>query len=85
MKLHKTNFANCKIHEADFTDADFTNSVFDNCDFTDSVFNKTTLEKADFKTSYNFIIDPDLNKIEKAKFSTTNVLGLLTKYNIEIE
>ena len=85
MKLHKTIFIKCIIHEADFSEADLTNSVFDNCDFKDSVFDHTILEKSDFRTSYNFIIDPDSNRIEKAKFSSDNVLGLLTKYNIEIE
>lgn len=85
MKLHNTKFINCKLQEVDFTEADFTNSNFENCDFTDAIFNRSTLDKCDFSTSYNFIIDPENNKLAKAKFSSANVLGLLAKYNIEIE
>jgi len=64
--------------------SDFTNSLFDNCDFQEAIFENTILIKSDLRTSYNFVIDPDKNKIEKAKFSSTNVLGLLTKFDIEI-
>ena len=31
------------------------------------------------------MIDPEINKIKKAKFSMTEVLGLLSKYNIEVK
>jgi hypothetical protein len=33
----------------------------------------------------NYSIDPDLNKIKKARFSTQGIAGLLDKYDIEIE
>jgi hypothetical protein len=43
------------------------------------------LEKADFRSAFNFSIDPEMNRMKKAKFSRTGVFGLLHKYNIEIE
>jgi fluoroquinolone resistance protein len=43
------------------------------------------LEKADFRTAYNYSIDPEKNRIKKAKFSIFGVTGLLDKYDIEIE
>jgi fluoroquinolone resistance protein len=43
------------------------------------------LEKADLRTAYNYSIDPSINKIKKAKFSLPGVVGLLSKYDIEIE
>jgi hypothetical protein len=43
------------------------------------------LERTDFRTSYNYSIDPEINRISKAKFSINGVVGLLGKYNIEIE
>lgn len=43
------------------------------------------MEKADFRTSYNFSIDPDVNRIKKAKFSLDGVRGLLDKYDIQID
>jgi len=49
------------------------------------VFNYTNIEKADFLTSENFIIDPEINKIKAARFSKENISGLLYKYKIFIQ
>jgi fluoroquinolone resistance protein len=84
-KLKKTNFKNSSLREVDFLEADLSSSVFDNCDLAGATFQNAILEKADFRTSYNYSIDPELNKIKKAKFSIPAVTGLLDKYDIEIE
>lgn len=84
MKLIKTKFKNCEINEVDFSGTDLTNSIFEKCDLKRSIFNNTILEKADFRTSFNYCIDPEINKIKKAKFSLSGLPGLLEKYNIEI-
>lgn len=49
------------------------------------MFDRTKLEKVDLRTSYNYVIDPESNKIKKAKFSILNIHVLLTRYNIIIE
>jgi fluoroquinolone resistance protein len=59
--------------------------VFEGCNMTAAIFDQTTLEKADLRTSYNYSIDPETNRIKKAKFSITGVAGLLDKYDIVIE
>jgi uncharacterized protein YjbI with pentapeptide repeats len=69
----------------DFSEADLTDAVFQNCNVEQSIFNNTILERTDFKTAYNFSIDPEMNKIRKAKFSSIGLKGLLDKYDIEIE
>ncbi|HKO82951.1 MAG TPA: pentapeptide repeat-containing protein, partial [Chitinophagaceae bacterium] len=84
-KIKKTGFRNSQLQEVDFTECDLSQSVFDNCDFTNAKFENTLLEKADFRTSFNYSIDPEINKIKKAKFSLPGVTGLLNKYDIEIE
>ena len=84
-KLKKTKFLNCSLQEVDFAEADLGAAIFDNCDIAGAIFDNTILEKADFRTSYNYAIDPELNKIKKAKFSIPGVLGLLHKYDIEIK
>ena len=84
-KLKKTRFKNCKLREADFTEADLSNSTFDNCDLQRTVFSKTNLEKADFYSSFSYSIDPENNRIKKAKFSRSGILGLLDKYDIQID
>jgi hypothetical protein len=42
------------------------------------------LEKADLRTSFNYLIDPEVNKMRKAKFSIDGLPGLLGKYELEI-
>ena len=83
-KLKKIIVKNSKLDEVDFTDCDLSNSVFDNCDLTRAVFSNTKLVKADLRTSYNYSIDPEINRIKKAKFSLLGLSGLLEKYDIEI-
>lgn len=84
-KLKKTRFKNCNLQEVDFTEADLTASVFDNCDMQRTIFHRTILEKADLRTSFNYSIDPEANRITKARFSRMGIAGLLDKYRIEIE
>ena len=84
-KIAKTIFENCKLHEVDFTDCDLTGAVFTNCNFLNAKFENTILEKADLRTAYHYSINPELNKIKKAKFSLQGITGLLEKYNIIIE
>ncbi|MCG6915387.1 pentapeptide repeat-containing protein, partial [bacterium BMS3Abin03] len=68
----------------DFSECDLSSSVFENCDLARAIFANSVIEKADFRTSYNFSIDPEINRIKKDKFSSSNVIGLLDKYDIEI-
>ncbi len=68
----------------DFTACDLTDSSFHQCDLTRATFDRTILEKADFRTSYNYTLDPEANRIKKAKFSVAGVSGLLQKYDIVI-
>jgi len=84
LKLKKTRFKNCNLQETDFTEADLSSSVFDNCDMQRAIFHKTILEKADFRSSFNYSIDPEQNRITKARFNRMWVVGLLDKYRIEI-
>lgn len=85
LKLSRTRFVSSKISEADFTEADLMESSFTGSDLQRSVFRNTNLEGADFRTSVNYSIDPDLNRIKKAKFSLAGIAGLLDRFGIEIE
>jgi len=79
------SFTDCSMIETDFTEADFSDVKFSNCNLNRAFFDRTTLKNADFRTSYNFTIDPDNNNIKKAKFSIYGLPGLLGKYDIKIE
>lgn len=85
LKLKNTKFKNCNLQETDFTETDLTRSVFDNCDLSRAIFEHTVLEKVDFRTAHNYSIDPEENRLKKAKFSRTGVIGLLNKYDIDID
>jgi len=69
----------------DFAETDLSMAIFKNSDLLNTSFMRTNLEKADFRSAFNYSIDPELNKIKKAKFSSDGLSGLLTKYHIEIE
>ena len=85
LNLKGTRFTDCRIAEADFFEADLKDSVFHNCDLQGCLFENTNLENADLRTSVNYSIDPDMNNIRKAKFSWPGIIGLLSKFDIEIE
>jgi len=83
--LKKTIFKNSQFHEVDFAECDLTSCVFDNCDLAKATFKNTILEKVDFRTSFNYSINPEINRIKKAKFSLSGIVGLLDKYDIQID
>lgn len=84
-KLRNTIFKNSTLQEVDFTEADLTGSVFDHCDLAMATFENSILEKADFRTSFHYSINPELNRIKRARFSIAGIVGLLSKYDIEVE
>lgn len=84
LKLKKTTFKDCKLQEVDFSEADLTASIFDKCNLMLATFDDTVLDKVDFRSSFNFTIDPERNRLKKAKFSLHSLSGLLSKYDILI-
>lgn len=85
MNLKKLVITNCLLHEVDFTKADLGNSTFNNCDLSAAIFENTNLEQADFRSAYNYSINPQLNRIKKAKFTLPAAMGLLDNYDIVID
>jgi uncharacterized protein YjbI with pentapeptide repeats len=85
LKMKKTKFIQCEMQEVDFSNTDLSLSVFDTCNLMGSTFDNTNLEKADLRGAQYFSIDPELNKIKKAKVNTASLAGFLHKYDLEIE
>lgn len=85
MNIKKTIFRNCQLREIDFSESNLSNVIFDNCDLAQAIFINTVLDKADFRTAYNYSIDPESNRLKKAKFSILGISGLLDKYDLTIE
>jgi uncharacterized protein YjbI with pentapeptide repeats len=84
-KMPKTKFNTCSMKEVSFIGTNLVNSTFENCNLDNAIFNDTQLAGVDFRTAYNFKIDPESNPMRKAKFSTQGIVGLLDKYDIKIE
>ncbi len=85
VKLNKSMFAGCQLLEVDFASADLGKIVIKDCDLSGAVFEFSNMEKADFRGSLHYSIDPERNKIKGGIFSMPEVLGLLDKYGIKIE
>lgn len=82
--LKNSKFVKCNLTGVDFTEANLQGVVLEECDLKNAVFQNSNLEKTDFRTSFNFIIHPEHNKMKKAKFAMNGVQGLLSSYGIEI-
>ncbi|MDR8391692.1 pentapeptide repeat-containing protein [Aliifodinibius sp. S!AR15-10] len=84
VKLQNTTFKNSKMKEVIFLECDLSKSLFDDCDLEKATFDNNNLQEGDFRTSYNYSIDPERNRLKGAKFSLSGAVGLLDKYQIEI-
>ena len=82
LKIKGMAFIDCSMIAVDFMKADLTEVIFDRCDLYKTVFINTILNKADFRTSFNYTLDPEKNKVKRAMFSLENVKGLLEKHHI---
>ncbi len=84
-KINKSTFKNCRIHSANFTQADLSKCTFTDCDLFESLFDTTNLSTVDFTSCKNFLIDPELNNIKKAKFLRQDLENLLYRHDIIVE
>ncbi len=85
LNLKRSKFKSTTLQEVDFTESDLTGVALTECDLSGAIFENTNLEKADFRAAYNYSIDPENNRLKKAKFSREGIAGLLGKYGIEVE
>jgi len=84
-KMGGKSFTGCSLREVDFTEADLSGAAFENADLSGAVFDQSILEKADFRRAQGYSIDPERNKVRKAKFAADGLAGLLGKYDLSIE
>ncbi|MEO6149530.1 MAG: pentapeptide repeat-containing protein [Mucilaginibacter sp.] len=83
-KMPKTKFINSSLKEVNFSNTMLSGSLFDQTDLSGTVFNRTDLTAANFVTAYNFDIDPELNNVKKAAFSTQGLQGLLLRHQLKV-
>ncbi len=85
LKMLKVKFTGCTLQNVDFSDADLSSANFTNATFENCIFRNTNLTKADFRYATGYYIDPTLNKVKGARFSSPDVLSLLAGFDIVIE
>jgi uncharacterized protein YjbI with pentapeptide repeats len=85
VNLNSSSFEGCNFQQADFSEASLKGVTLTNCNFQLAVFDGTNLEHANFKGATNYTINPEKNRITKAKFNYPEVLGLLEAYQITVE
>lgn len=85
LNLKKTRFSHTRLHEVDFSGANLSEAVFAECELLNATFDQTDLTKADLRTARYYTIDPERNKVKRAMFSLQDVVGLLRKYDIQVE
>jgi uncharacterized protein YjbI with pentapeptide repeats len=83
-KLKKGRFTECSLREVQFLSCDLTGTIFRRCNLELARFEQNNLSQVDFSSSYNISLDPDENKLRKARFSLHNLPGLLKKYELVI-
>lgn len=85
LSLKWTSFEDCQVIETVFTNTHLENANFSYCDLEKSTFTRCNLTNTDFRGSYNFSIDPTINKLKKTKFTRENSIWLLSHLDIEVE
>jgi len=85
--LRKSKLTECKAIETDFFCADLRNCDCRGTDFSGAILSEASLVGADFRHSINYSINPFQNpqKLRKARFSSNEVINLLSELDIDIE
>lgn len=87
--FYQMNLVNCRfeassMHSVDFTEAKMNKVPLIECDLLNAQFEQTDLSDCDLSRSFNFNIDPEINSLKGARFSSDQLIGLLGKYQIKI-
>lgn len=85
LALRQISFQECQIVDCDFYKTDLTQANFNRAVFQGAIFEQTVLVKADFREAVGYNINPNNNKVKKAKFSLPEVVTLLDHLDIVID
>ncbi len=77
-------FEECQLEECDFSEAKIKGSSFIRCRLPQTRFHQADLTESNFTESIDFNIDITTNKINKCKFSASEVHSLLNVFDLEI-
>lgn len=84
LDLRRVEITDSMAKEVNFENADLSKGKFNGTDFYLSKFKNTNLSFADMRDSKNYDINPEFNRIKKARFSMPEAMTLLQCFDIEI-
>jgi uncharacterized protein YjbI with pentapeptide repeats len=84
LNMKNTSFSGSKLKENYFTNTNLSGADFSGVDLSGTIFHNCDLSKADFSNATQYNIDPQTNKIKKAKFSLPEVVGLLRGFDVTL-
>lgn len=84
LNMKNTSFTGSILKEAHFTNTILSGADFSETDLSGTLFHMCDLCKADFSNASRYDINPQTNKIKKAKFSMPEAIGLLRGFDILI-
>lgn len=85
LKMKGANFQGCRLKECYFTETHLSEANFQECSLEGSFFHQCDLTKADFRGAEHYRIDPQTNKIRKARFSLPEAVSLLHHFDIRLD
>ncbi len=85
LALSKTRFVKSSLVDAVFIGTDLSGATFVSCDVAGAIFRSTNLSGADLRGADGLVLDPENNKLQKARVDLGNLAGLLTKYKLQID
>lgn len=84
LNMKRISFEKCKLKECHFSNALLMEGSFKETELPGTIFHHCDLSKADFSSASQYNINPETNKIKKAKFSLPEAIGLLRGFDIII-
>lgn len=85
MKIPKMSVVDSSLFDCAFMECNLSGSVFRNVDFRDTTFQDCDLSKSDFRDARNYRINTTSNRVDKARFSLPEAVGLLDNLGVIIE
>lgn len=85
IKIPNSNFQDSQMEESLFAGSDLRKCNFSRVAFGGSRFEDCELNQADFSDSFDFVMDPQKNRLSDAKFSADNALILLKAFKVVIK
>ena len=85
LRCKKMKMTGCLLTDCDLTSCDFSGADFSETGFSRVAINACNFEKADFRSSHGYAIDPATNRLQSARFSLPEARSFLPFLGIRLD